>query len=629
VAPGGGIGHPAPAVWEGSADATELLLGKYQIVQPIKTGGTAAIYLALLHGENQFTREVVIKRPLPHLLADERLRSMFVDEAFVQARLSHPNIVQVIDLVSKGSEVYLVLEYLSGRDLREILIRLAERDERMPLDVALHIGAEIAAGLDYAHDATGVDGSPLNLVHRDISPKNVRITDRGAVKVIDFGIARFDNRRTETRQGAVKGTLGYMSPEQIMGEELDRRSDVFAFGICLFQMFTGQNPFHGATLKERIERLIHAPIPNVCDLVPELPEGVGRVVARCLERDVEARTGSCGEVQRALLDLLHEQRIVSPRERLVGLLESLFPDIHEPPPRLREALTAVGTGALRAQPVVNSSLGTDLGHADRGAVEVEPPSVALPRTVTDARIGREAVAARGRRDRGLLFGMIGVVAALSVATAWTVWRGPGPGPGVEVAAVVADAGAATVDVGSDVGSAVGSAGVAPASATGPDAGAAAAAEALDAGPAVAAAVDAGVGTGGGRRPPDPRRSSSRARDLLRAGVMLAREGRSDDALMLYHLAWAASGRRPDPGLIRNLAVVHQQRDEGPKMRACFEAYLARRPDASDAARIRALLAAYPATADVACVDAGQLALAARMERRLGARIEGWIEAAGR
>jgi hypothetical protein len=328
-------------------------------------------------------------------------------------------------------------------------------------------------------------------------------------------------------------------------------------------------------------------------------------------------------VQRALLDLLHEQRIVSPRERLVGLLESLFPDIHEPPPRLREALTAVGTGALRAQPVVNSSLGTDLGHDDRGAVEAEPPSVALPRTVTDARIGGEAVAARGRRDRGLLLGMIGVVAALSVATAWTVWRGPGPGAGVEVAAVVADAGAATVGVGPDVGPAV----IAPAS--GPDAGAAAAAEALDAGPAVAAAVDAGVGTGGGRRPPDPRRSSSRARDLLRAGVMLAREGRSDDALMLYHLAWAASGRRPDPGLIRNLAVVHQQRDEGPKMRACFEAYLARRPDASDAARIRALLAAYPATADVACVDAGQLALAARMERRLGARIEGWIEAAGR
>jgi serine/threonine protein kinase len=321
----------------------ERQLGKYHIVRPLKVGGTAAIYLAVLRGENNFSREVVIKRPLPHLVADSRARLMFIDEAHIASRLSHPNICQVLDLVARDDELYLVLEYLKGVDLREILKRCMELGRLLPIEVCAWIAIEVCAGLDVAHEAVAIDGSRLNLIHRDVSPKNIRITDAGSVKVIDFGIARAMNRATETAAGTIKGTLGYMSPEQIMGDDIDRRSDVFAFGICLFQMLTCRNPFDGPTLKERVRRLTQAPVPSPREYNGALDPEIEGIVLKCLERDLDRRYQRMRDVQTDLDRYLAKLQVVSPRQRLIEFLEDIFPQLHETDPELKLVLTEIST----------------------------------------------------------------------------------------------------------------------------------------------------------------------------------------------------------------------------------------------------------------------------------------------
>ncbi|MEQ8272486.1 MAG: protein kinase [Deltaproteobacteria bacterium] len=328
---------------EARSQPPELVFGKYHIVKPLKIGGTAAIYLAIMRGENNFSREVVVKRPLPHLVADQRSRLMFIDEAHIAARLSHPNICQVLDLVSRENELYLVLEYLRGVDVREIIKRCIQLTRLMPPEVAVWIAIETAAGLHCAHDAAGVDGNPLNLVHRDVSPKNIRVTYTGSVKVIDFGIARAMNRATETAAGTIKGTLGYMSPEQILGDDIDRRSDIFAFGICLFQMLTCRNPFDGPTLKERVRRLTQAPIPSVREFNPSLDDEIAGIVAKCLDRDIDERYQTMREVQVALDRYLGHLQVVSPRQRLIEFLEDIFPNSDEEDTALKSALSEISS----------------------------------------------------------------------------------------------------------------------------------------------------------------------------------------------------------------------------------------------------------------------------------------------
>ncbi|MBK8013527.1 MAG: protein kinase [Deltaproteobacteria bacterium] len=326
--------------------------GKYRVVRPMKIGGTAAIYLAVMRGENRFLREVVIKRPLPHLVADARARAMFVDEAHIVSRLAHSNICQVLDLVARQDELYLVLEYLKGVDVREILRRCFETNRLIPPELAVYIGSEAASGLAHAHDAVDLDGSPLRLVHRDVSPKNIRVTTEGAVKVLDFGIAWASNRETETAVGTIKGTLGFMSPEQILGDVLDPRSDIFSFGIVLFQMLTGRNPFEGPTLKERVRRLTQTDAPPVSDFNAALDDDIQAIVARCLERDPAQRYQHMNEVRADLDTYLSRLHVVSPRHRLSDFLASLFPDLGAPDTDLQGVMAETA----RSETSVDSTL---------------------------------------------------------------------------------------------------------------------------------------------------------------------------------------------------------------------------------------------------------------------------------
>jgi serine/threonine protein kinase len=630
----------------------ERTLGKYQIVRPLKLGGTAAIYLAVMRGENGFSREVVIKRPLPHLIADPRSRLMFVDEAHIAARLSHPNICQVLDLVSRDDEVYLVLEYLRGVDLREIVKRCGELGRLMPVEVALWMAIEVAAGLDFAHGARGLDGRPLALVHRDVSPKNIRVTFSGSVKVIDFGIARAINRATETAAGTIKGTLGYMSPEQILGEQIDLRSDLFAFGICLFQMLTGVNPVDGATLKERVWRLTQAPIPSPREFNPALDEELARVVGRCLERDPTDRYPDMAAAQAELDRCLSRMGVVSPRKRLIRFLEEIFPDQHELDRELEHALTRSSISARidteqrllfpDDQPTLPSGAGGTAATVAEGGVTLrdEPPTI--PATAARPAAPWSSPPPTSLDDTR-------PVAAPTPgpspgATRMIPGLGPAPAavrsPGLAVlvgAAVVAGLGLLfwaqrevrvqplPAEVEASAPSASADGGARPDT---PDAGAARASLPERRPPDAASSGGPAVAQRAPVREPDRSEDVAGARRFFRAAVRLARAGRSEDARLLYHLAYARGGARPDPGIFLNLGLMYDQEGDSTKAAACLRGYLARVPSPPSAAQLQSKLASYGSVPTRPCVEPDELATARAHYARRGAVIDGWVEATG-
>jgi serine/threonine protein kinase len=647
-----------------SQDQRPLVGGKYQVIEPIKTGGTALIELAIMRGENNFSREVVLKRPLPHLLADRSLRAMFLDEAHLASRLAHPNVVQVIDLVARDDEIFLVLEYLRGRDLREVIKRGTERGRVVPPDIAAYITAEAAAGLGYAHDATTPDGVPLGLVHRDVSPKNLRITDNGAVKVIDFGIARAEFRQSETAPGSVKGTLGYMSPEQVLGEAVDRRSDIFSLGICLFQMLTGRNPFDGGTLRERVSKLIQEPIPHVRELVPDVDARLEAIVERALERDLDRRYPRMEALARDLEAYLADLRLASPRQRLVAHLESLFPDLHQLPPRLQEALSNSSSLSARGGAALLDAARE--AHANAATAQVSPAQVsrAMDADTPSAATGPSAYSSwseppalvgaadpavprgPGASEQATLTGgtparrrppmwavAAGALAFFVAAVLWlqtdrvTVVGLPEPGgdqegatPGVIAASAVASAVARTTTATPSVAGATSTLAVAAPTAipspTGPRPSAS-----PDDSPSPSAPA--------GRAPTTakPGRGAHTPRELLRAGAYLARLGQLEDAELLYRVAYGRSEGRVDPAIYKNLGLLHRDRGEVDKLRACFNMYLSKKPAGADAARVRALLAGFPAAPSVPCVSEGEAREAEVVARRAGARVDGWVAAA--
>src|SRR6476661_2359358 len=220
-------------------------LGPYGLVQRIATGGMAEVYLARRAGPHGFQKIVAVKRILPQLARDADFLAMFIDEARVCARLAHPNIVQVFDFGEHDGELYMAMEYVDGTTAARLVRAAAARGEDVPLEAALYIALSVLRGLDYAHNARDDDNRSLALVHRDVSPGNVLIDRSGAVKLTDFGIARAAEIERRTDAGQLKGKLGYMSPEQVVGKELDPRSDLFTVGIVFAEMVTLRPLFSG------------------------------------------------------------------------------------------------------------------------------------------------------------------------------------------------------------------------------------------------------------------------------------------------------------------------------------------------------------------------------------------------
>ncbi len=259
------------------------------------------IFLARLEGVAGFEKIVVIKRVLPHLAEQDRYIAMLLDEARIVARLSHPNICQVLELGEVDGEYYIALEYLDGVTLGDLALRLSQAGTQMEPRVIVAILSQAAEGLHAAHELVDRQGRATNLVHRDVSPANVFITSVGMVKVLDFGIAKTPDRLSKTRTGAVKGKWAYMSPEQILRQPLDRRSDVFSLGIVAFELFTGRRLFRRRSEYETCRAITETDSPSMRNYRPELPSAMADVVARALARDREQRFPTVRAMGEALL----------------------------------------------------------------------------------------------------------------------------------------------------------------------------------------------------------------------------------------------------------------------------------------------------------------------------------------
>jgi serine/threonine protein kinase len=275
-----------------AADGTSDELGRggrYRLVRRLATGGMAEIWLARQSGIAGFEKQVVVKRTLPQHAGDDAFITMFLDEARLIASLHHPNIVQVHDIGVEREHYFYVMEHLEGADLARVVRMLERQAERMPLEHAILIAMGAAAGLHAAHEARDVDGRPLDVVHRDVSPGNLVVTFDGSVKLIDFGVAKAARRRTVTRHGVVKGKIAFMSPEQLQCKPLDRRSDVFALGILLHELTCGGRLFDGASEFDIMKQIVERPVPRPGERVPGYPSALEAVVLRALARRPEDR----------------------------------------------------------------------------------------------------------------------------------------------------------------------------------------------------------------------------------------------------------------------------------------------------------------------------------------------------
>jgi serine/threonine protein kinase/tetratricopeptide (TPR) repeat protein len=313
-------------------------LGRYQLSARIATGGMAEVFLARSEGVQGFSRTVVIKRLLPHLARDPVVVEMFLNEARLTGRLDHPNIVQVFDLGQDHQQYYIAMEFLDGRSLSEVSHAAKAQGGMLPTPFTLKVFSEALAGLHHAHMALGEDGRPLSIVHRDFNPDNILVTYDGRVKVVDFGIAKaqIHAAASTTEPGTLKGKYFYMSPEMVLGNPLDRRADLFAAGVSLYELLCTRRPFDGDTPNAILSAIAYGkPLPPR-SLNPAISPELEALINHCLERDPEARPSTGLDIKMDLDQLLaHEAQFGQPE--IASLMELLFPKATDPErSRIRE-----------------------------------------------------------------------------------------------------------------------------------------------------------------------------------------------------------------------------------------------------------------------------------------------------
>jgi len=275
-------------------------LGRYEIVRQLAKGALTDLLIGRSDGMEGFQRYVAIKRLHAQFAKDPKCVEAFVNEARLAARLHHHNIVQVHDIGQDGGQPYFAMEYVHGVDLRTLLARLAKRNEQLPLQHVVQIIASAAAALHHAHEQRGADGKPLGIVHRDVTPANIIVGYDGNVKVVDFGIATAAIRRIKTDQGVLRGSVPYMAPEQCAGQAVDRRSDIFALGIVLYELATVRRLFKGSTEFLTMSAIIAATVPKPSQYRQDIPPELEAIMMKALAREPSQRYQTAGDMALAL-----------------------------------------------------------------------------------------------------------------------------------------------------------------------------------------------------------------------------------------------------------------------------------------------------------------------------------------
>ncbi|HSD86818.1 MAG TPA: protein kinase [Kofleriaceae bacterium] len=298
--------------------AGDAPIDRYVVLEHLSEGGMGAIYVGKKMGAGGFEMEVVLKQLLPEFTQQEEFIDLFLREAKLSATLDHANIVHTIDLVTAGGEYFIVMEYLPGGDLRTLLKKAKRRGKRFSPAAAIYICREVASALSYAHSKRDFDGNPLKLIHRDVSPSNILLSNAGEVKLTDFGIAKAATHTSLFYK--VKGKIGYMSPEQAKSEPLDHRSDLYSLAVCFYEILTGERLFVHAGITTSADEIYSQPVPQVSRKVPGLPADLDAIMAKALSLDPAKRYQTAGELQEALMRCAHRNGLLMSAPELANEL---------------------------------------------------------------------------------------------------------------------------------------------------------------------------------------------------------------------------------------------------------------------------------------------------------------------
>ncbi len=425
-------------------------LGRFQIIGRLATGGMAEVYLALSGELPGYRTLLVVKRILPHLASNRQFIGMFLDEARLAALLDHPNVVRIIEVGHDGEEYFLAMELVQGKPLSAVL-RKATRERRPPSPaLAAYIIAQAASGLGYAHALTDGDGRPLGVVHRDVSPQNILLSFEGAVKLIDFGVARAFGRVAHTSPGGLKGKIEYMSPEQASAEEVDHRADVFALGVVLWEVLTGRRLYRRETELATMRAILDDPIPRPSE-VADVPPELDAVVMRALRKRRDARFASAHEMAQALERFAFSNEGFSPLQvasYMKGLFAAEFlqwrktataaldmevdrgerrPRIETPgaEPPTQGPTMALRPGGLSTSGVRAASEVKSQTTRSRGAQTQAPQT--LPSSASSPSSASRVDAPSSKRDRLWVYGGLIVLVAITGYGAWMLTRSQGTG----------------------------------------------------------------------------------------------------------------------------------------------------------------------------------------------------------
>jgi serine/threonine-protein kinase len=310
-------------------------LDRYELLAPIASGGMASVWLAQLRGKRGFEKLFAIKTIKTDLEGDPRFQEMFLDEARIASGIQHPNVAQILDLGEQGDLLYIVMEWVDGDSLAHVRRSAQKQNKALPLAVVLRVMADACAGLHAAHELCDVHGTNLGVVHRDVSPHNIIVSSSGAVKVIDFGVAKAKNRRAgETSTGVIKGKIRFMAPEQVQGHAVDRRADLWALGVCLYQLVTGELPFDDDGDIDVLRRLMgNEPPPRPTGAVPEAIE---EILAHSLVRDPEERFATGAAMERAIEAAIDEIGLRATNDDVAAFLRATVPELEA---KRRETVT--------------------------------------------------------------------------------------------------------------------------------------------------------------------------------------------------------------------------------------------------------------------------------------------------
>ncbi len=408
-------------------------LGRYHLLERLAMGGMAEVYLAT-HGElSGFRTLAVVKKVLPHLAQNPQFIAMFLDEARIAALLDHPNVARIFEVGKSGSEYFLAMELVQGKSLLGLQKRSQEMDEPIDPKIGAYIIAQAAAGLQHAHKLSDAGGKSLGLVHRDVSPHNILVSFEGSVKVIDFGVARALGRLSDTGSRSLQGKIGYMSPEQARGEDVDHRTDIWALGVVLWETICGRRLFNEDTEFATMRAVTQGPIRRPSMVDPTIPAALSGIVMRALSRDPRDRFASAGQMAGALERYIVQAGGVSSSE-LAALMTFLLAEeqmqwnatvrtvLDSPMPELAPEPTPGPTpGPVLVPP--SAPIPRAAIHAAPALVRPLPPSAPPPVAVRVAEpfaFSRLAPPLRAKEDRrpmliGLGAGALLVAAAVTFA----------------------------------------------------------------------------------------------------------------------------------------------------------------------------------------------------------------------